>query len=238
MATYGVSRTARRRGAGLLAAAMLLSACQTTAAGGGGDAPLTAEQRALHREAERFNETVATGALAGALGGALIGALLCGESRAACALGGAAAGGFVGGNAGHYVAVQNRRYADQEAALDARIRAADAEIARYHGVIENLERVVAAHRRTVAFLVHRFEAGEITVAEYRDELSRIGDDIDAAERLIADNRQAVQAIEGDIRRTGGSRPLLARRDQLVRQQRILREQVSELTALMNVEPVA
>jgi len=89
------------------AALLLLSACATTNAGG---EPLSPAQQQLRSQTERFNETVATGAVVGALALGILGALLAGpRNRGEGAALGALAGAAIGGASGYYIATRNER---------------------------------------------------------------------------------------------------------------------------------
>src|SRR3954447_24391464 len=111
--------TARKPTTGMMAAAMslalLLPGCQNAGAPAATNAvALTPLQQTMRDQSSRWNQTVATGAVAGAALGAGIGALAGGKNRGTAALLGGLAGAAAGGLAGTVVANNNLAFENRE----------------------------------------------------------------------------------------------------------------------------
>lgn len=188
-----------RRCRPMLAAAMvaLLGACASAA----NDPTLTPAQRALRQQSERFNETVATGALAGAALGALAGALLAGNNRGNRAGGialGAAAGAAIGGGTGWYIASRNERYASREQAAQARIEAAQRESADLARTAMLSDQVARENEAKLADARRRLSAGAITRQQYAQQVASARKDLE----LIQDGVEHSRKVEGAMRQDG------------------------------------
>lgn len=237
MPTRLAIRPAARGVVWAVVAAMTLTACQTARHGGYGN--LSSDQEALRSQAdENFNETVGTGAAIGALLGGVLGALADSNNRGRGAMIGAAAGAAVGAGSGYYIASQNERYATREQALNARIRAADQEVARYQNAVGTTQRVVAQQRQRLRQLDAQYRAGRIGAEQYRGALADAKEDANAIRTLIGQNQQTSQAMEQDIvalRRQGeDTRALEQRLAQLQRTQQELRNQYDQLANAMSL----
>lgn len=186
--------------AAVLSTSLMLGGCVTT--GGVPEAELTPAQIEMRESAQAFNRTVWQGVAAGAVAGALIGALAGGSgNRTEAALIGAAAGGLAGGLAGNYLATKQREYAnaeDQIEAVTADMRNKNTQAVAF---IEDMEIVIAEHRRSLAELNTGYEAGLVEEAEYRRQL-RI---VEADQALIAD---AVASAEKQVETFQETRTLL------------------------------
>lgn len=220
----------------VLTMSLVLGGCQTTR--GADRAELTPEQLALREQADEFNSTVGTGAVAGAVIGGLLGALLDSNNRGRGAALGAAAGAALGGGAGYYIASQNERYASSEQALYAKIQAADREVVRFRGMVANTQTVVAQQRQRLQMLQQQYRAGRVSEAEYRNRLAVAREDAEAIQTMIGGNQEIVQAMQGDIhalrRRGEDTRALEQRLAELQRSQRELRNQYDRMSDAMNL----
>lgn len=211
------------------AAGVALSACAQLP--GEGD-----QQTANH------DETVATGAIAGALLGALLGAVADPKNRGRGAAIGAAAGGALGAGSGYYVASQNDRYANQEQALNARIRAARKEAANYREIAESSERLAEQNRQKIAGLQRRFESGQITAAQYRQALAPIQNDLALMRNASAESAKVRAKVAEDaqrLRNSGRQNAALEQSaEELRRAQQRLDQNASDLVKALAVAPAA
>lgn len=183
----------------VLAAAMLavLGACASAA----NDPTLTPAQRALRQQTERFNETVATGALAGAALGALAGALLAGNNRGNRAGGialGAAAGAAIGGGAGWYIASRNESYASREQAARSRIEAAQRESADLARTAMLSDQVARENEAKLADARRRLAAGAITRQQFAGQVNAARKDLELIQEGVDHSRK----VEGAMRQDG------------------------------------
>ena len=223
-----------------LAAGVTVAGCQSSR--GVSDDSLTPAQRQLRAETDRFNQTVAEGAVAGAVIGGLIGALAADDNRLAGAAIGAGAGAVVGAGAGFFVASQNESYASEEARLNAEIQAARQEVASYQRIVSASQRVVDQHKATIARLNTQYRQGQITAGQYRQQTAGIQGDIDSIEAAIGNNREQTQAIQQrltELRRQGRNAASLAQAEAQLRAQRQqLEAQLDELVVAMDTAPVS
>lgn len=192
-----LTRLARCRPAALAVAALLaLSACASTHGADG--APLTPAQRQLREQNQRFNETIATGAVVGALTLGILGALLAGpRHRGEGALVGAAAGAAVGAAAGHYLAQRNERYATREQAARARIDAAEREAAELAATARAAEQVAAENRAKLARLQQQARAGQATAAQLEVQRRAAEQDLALMDSAIDHSRKVESAMQAD-----------------------------------------
>lgn len=194
-------------------AAIMLSGCAGMP--GAGDANLSPAQRQLRAETSRFNETVATGAVAGCLAGAVLGGLM-GDYRGA-AIG--CAGGAVAGLAtGYYVASQNQQYATAEAALNARIAAAQKEAQSYQAIAMTSQTLRAQNLAQIARLRDQVRSGKLTGPQFQEQTASINQDIDLLKKSLEECNKTEQQIVVDadnLRAQGASASqLLATKAQL------------------------
>lgn len=196
----------RPLGVMVLVTALGLGGCATGGGGGYGydyDQPLTPAQAALRQQTDRFNDTVATGAVAGALLGALVGALADSDNRGRGALIGAAAGGALGGASGYYIASQNEQYASREQALDARIQAASNEANSYRQIAASSARVAADNRQKIALLEQQYRAGQISAKDYRNRTASMQEDLRLMDEALSNAGEVRQKIAEDGSQIGG-----------------------------------
>jgi outer membrane lipoprotein SlyB len=179
--------------AGLLGALLLVSGC---ASGGfGGMEPgLSPAQSALRSSQGRYSSTdssnymstVAEGAAVGAIAGALLGALLDSRNRGRGALIGGAAGAGLGGMGGAAVADRNRGQAHSEQARIQSIQKAEADARNFHNAALAARQVVAEARGRSAQLERQWRDGQISAAQYRQEMQRYQGDLNAMRSVQSD----------------------------------------------------
>lgn len=227
-----------------LIAALSLAGCAADGSGFGGgtsDQPLTPAQQQLREQSNRYNTTLATGAVVGALVGAGVGALVS-RDRSKGALYGAAIGGAVGTGAGYYVATQNERYANREQEINSRITAARQENETYRQSLVTIQQVVAEDRQKIAALNQRYRQGQVNQAQMRSEVSAIEEDrnrIQRTQEAIGATRQRVEADIEAYRRQGVSTTALEReRQQLVQNEQRTARELDSLNQALRSAPLA
>jgi hypothetical protein len=188
----GLMRVLGRGQCGLLAALLLLvAACTQTSMMEPGLSP---QQQALrggigqHENVDyvprvRTGETMLEGAVLLGLLGAGIGALAGGGRGAAI---GAGAGAVAGAGGGALVAQNAQTQANREAALRASINRANADAQKFRGYAMAANQVAAEARQRIAQLNARYQAGQITAAQFRSETASYQRDLQAMRALIAD----------------------------------------------------
>lgn len=218
---------------GLILCTGVLAGCASSAPSEGVSPDISGSQRVLRSEASRFSETVAVPAVIGAVGGGVLGGLLCEKKRAGCAAKGAAAGALLGGGAGYLVALQNETFANREAELRARNNAARAETERFDQIINATNSVIMEHEQELASLKQRQRAGEASRDDYQRRVVLITDDIEALKATISSSQKDIDAINDDLKRLGrsGTSGLVAERDRLLHQKRVLEMQLQELAGI-------
>ncbi len=193
-------------------------------------ARMSAHQAQLREEAARYNQTVATGAVAGIGVGALAGYLICGRD---CAAIGAAVGGVAGAGAGGYVAAQNQQAASAEAALQNRIAGADQEIQRFDRTIVATRSVIADHKRDIAALKAKIKKGEAQNLELSSALGAVDQDVAALRKMVEQANATIAAMDQDLGQLQGpaAGQLRAKREQVVQQRARFQGQIDELSGL-------
>jgi len=201
---------ARNRALALvLSAALALSGCVTTS---GGSENLTPAQRQLRQQTERFNETVATGALVGALLGCALGAAIDKNDRGrGCAAGGVV-GGVTGAGSGYYVATRNQTYATREQAAQARITAAQREAEDLSRTAAIADQVTRENLAQIERLDRSFKARQLSAAQYRAQTESMRTDLQAIRSAAEGAGKSAQALAADSAGPGG--PVLS--DQAMR----------------------
>ncbi|MGH6920699.1 MAG: hypothetical protein ACREJ0_23690 [Geminicoccaceae bacterium] len=157
---------------------------------------LEAAQRNATTRIEGASVGTLGGCLAGFLGGQVFsgdGAVVAGTTAAGCV-----AGGLAGYAAGAYVAEVNAQAASQQADLEERIDAANADVARYREAADAAKRTVAELRTEIGSLNRRYEAGQITAAEYADQLAGVDTSALSLRVLIAESQGNIEVMEQDI----------------------------------------
>jgi cell division protein FtsB len=106
--------------------------------------------------------------------------------------------GLAGYAAGAYVAEVNAQAAGQQADLQDRIDAANADAARYREAANAAERTVAELRTEIGSLNRRYAANQITAAEYADQLDNVETSALSLRVLIGESLGNIQVMEQDI----------------------------------------
>jgi hypothetical protein len=168
------------------------------------DEGLSPSEAQLLEAAQRNASTRIEGASIGAVGGCLaglLGSLALTDNTAVVAgttAGGCIAGGFAGYAAGAYVAEVNAQAASQQADLQERIDAANADAARYREAADAAERTVGELKTEIGSLNRRYAAGQITAAEYADQLGNVETSALSLRVLIVESLGNIQVMEEDI----------------------------------------
>jgi outer membrane lipoprotein SlyB len=218
----GTVVTGRKRGARITAAALslalLLPACETPGgAYGAPAAPLTPQQQAMREQSQRWNRTVATGALVGTAAGAGLGAAFARNSGTG-ALIGAGVGLLAGALAGAMVADRNLAFENREGSASQRIASAQQIAANLNSAAAASEQVTADNRRRLADLDRQYRAGQITAAQYQSQTATMRQDVevmrktaaearDARQRLVASAREVPQLMNEESKIDGAQRRL-------------------------------
>jgi gas vesicle protein len=206
-------KPALKTAAALLSLSLLLPACQNPNVGtspGASSRPLTAEQQAMRQQSQRWNQTVATGALAGAATGAAAAAAFGRGNTGQNALIGAGIGALIGLAAGMAVADRNLGFEKREASASQRIEAAQQIAANLNNTATASEQVARQNRQRLAQLDRQFRAGQITAAQYREESETMREDLalmrttagearDARQRLVASAREIPQLMNEEAK---------------------------------------
>jgi hypothetical protein len=117
---------------------------------------------------------------------------------AATTAGGCAAGAFAGYAAGAYVAEVNANAASQQADLQERIDAANADAARYRNAANAAERTVSELRTEIGNLNRRYQAGQISAAQYADQISGVESSALSLRVLIGESLGNIEVMQQDI----------------------------------------
>jgi hypothetical protein len=169
---------------------LLLSACAATHTN---DPTLTPAQNQLRQANAGWNQTVAAGAALGAASGAAIGAMSS-NNRGQGALIGAVAGLIIGGLAATEVANRNFGFANREIGAQARVENANTVAADLERRAQLADQVVAQNRTKLADLDRRYRAGQITAAQYNQQVAPIREDVDQLKKSAQQGREARDAI--------------------------------------------
>ncbi len=173
----------------LLAGSMTLQGCTIPAAGVDADDFCSRNRQPLLDEIQRFNDTIAIGALGGALAGAAAGAAATGDI--AGVLVGAAIGATAGGIGGYLVA--KRRQAQQAGSV---VQAINQDVRATRGwvtkVSEGVRRLNTCRANEVNDLRRRIQSGQISGEAARAELALLRERIAADRRLV---NQVIGAVD-------------------------------------------
>lgn len=207
--------------AAALAGALALQGCATIPAGVDANDPCSANRQPLVEAQQRYNETIAVGAVSGAALGALIGGLATGDWGGALA--GAAIGG-VSGAVGGYLQAKAQQASNRAQVIDA-INQDVRDSRRYVSRIgEGIRRLNTCRANEVADLRRRIQAGAVSGEAARAELAVL-------RSRIADDRRLVNAVIGEVNENRG---VFA--DALAKTQGVERDLVVSASA-RNYEPV-
>jgi cell division protein FtsB len=197
-------------------AALLLGGCASTSDGTSvnifddirlmtmSDEGLSPSEAKLLDAATRNATTRIEGAGIGTVGGCVagfIGGRVFSDNTAVVAgttAGGCVAGALAGYAAGSYVSEVNAQAASQQANLQDRINAANADAARYRDAANAAERTVAELRTEIGSLNRRYSSGQISAAQYADQLSGVESSALALRVLIGESLGNIEVMEQDI----------------------------------------
>lgn len=171
-----------------LAGALALQGCATIPAGVDANDPCSVNRQPLVEAQQRYNETIAVGAVSGALAGALIGGLATGDLSGAL-IGGAigAAGGALGG----YLQAKNQQAQSRAEVIDAinqDVRSSRGYVTR---IGEGIRRLNTCRANEVADLRRRIQQGMVGGDAAQAELALL-------RTRIADDRRLVNAVIGEV----------------------------------------
>lgn len=124
------------------------------------------DQQQLYSYSDRY---AWQGALAGAAIGCLGGMLVSDNELVGCGVG-MLAGAALGAGAGTYIAKRQESAAPTQAALNEELGTLEQELAQVRSAREAAARVVARHEARIAEMEGALEAGEMELADARDEI--------------------------------------------------------------------
>jgi gas vesicle protein len=187
--------------------------------------PLTPEQQAMRQQAQRWNQTAVTGALAGAAMGAAGAAAFGRGNTGQNALIGAGIGALVGLAAGMLVAENNLGFEKREASASQRIEAAQQIASNLNNTAAASEQVARQNRQKLAQLDRQYRAGQISAAQYQAETETMRQDAqlmrktaeearDARQRLVASAREVPQLMNEEAKIDQAQRRMEAAADNL------------------------
>jgi uncharacterized protein YcfJ len=205
----------------IIAFSLALAGCVTTQ-----DAQLSPAEQRLKQSASRFNETVATGAVAGAVLGAFLGALAAGpNNRQQGAMFGAAAGTAIGAGSGYYIATRNEQYASREQTMNARLTAAQREVDSFRDLAQSSRQVAEENTRKLSALGQRFDARQISADEYRRQAAASRQMSDLMTKTIAEGEKVSRQLDQDTSSASGAdqRTLAEAKRQVDQQVQVIRE---------------
>ncbi len=178
----------------LLAGSLVVQGCTIPAAGVDANDFCSRNRQPLVDEIQRFNDTIAVGALGGALAGAAIGAAATGDITGV--LIGAAAGALAGGAGGYLLAKQRQANTAAEVAqaINQDVRATRGWVS---SVSEGIRRLNTCRANEVNELRRKIQSGELAGAAAQAELAVL------RERIAAD-RKLVNQVIGKIDENQGA----------------------------------
>ncbi len=200
-----------------------------------------AERRQLDR-AKRYAEMRATGAGVGAVTGAIVG-FLTGDIEGAVI--GGVGGGALGYLGGAYVANLNSVAEDRRDDLNAQLAAANKAVEENRAAVRDNRSIVSAETRRIDRLNNQYRAGQITAAQYADEIETLNKKVRIVEeslRAAEDDVSGVRATASARRERGdanGASQLEARADTLQSEVRRLEaERIKLVEAVATIPPAA
>ena len=178
---------------GVLALALVLQGCATVPARVEANDPCSVHRQPMVEAQERFNQTIAAGAVSGAVLGAVIGGLATGDWGGALA--GAAIGGLSGAATG-YLQAKSEQAQNRAQVIDAINQDVRSSRRYISSIGEGVRRLNTCRANEVADLQRRVASGQIGGAAARAEL-------DILRERIADDRRLVNAVMGDVNENNG-----------------------------------
>lgn len=176
---------------------LVLNACTAVP---GNDPRLTPAQNELRQTNARWNQTVATGAVAGAATGAVAGAALS-RNRGRGALIGAGVGLVGGVVAGAVVANRNHTFTDRSASAQSRIENATMTANALEAQAGAAQQVVAQNRIDLANLDRQYRARQVSAAEYRERTETARADLVQMNQGVQNGaaaREQINRVSGDM----------------------------------------
>lgn len=209
-----------------LVAALALTSCATQSSSTGD--PLA--QANAH-----FTETVVTGALVGGALGAGLGYLLGGGKGAAI---GAGVGALGGGALGYGVASNNQAQAQTESNLNTQINQANADAAQARQAADYAWRQTYAAQAEARELAAKVRAGEISVAQYHDNLEQYQQTSQEMQTLIQHIDQRQQTYQQTLNQVPPSQAgqLVAANNQLTQERRSLQDSYQTMQKVLGERP--
>jgi uncharacterized protein YcfJ len=197
--------------AAAMACVLTLAACS----GQMGGPPLTPAQMQLKQANDRFNQTVAEGAVVGAvalgLAGAALGAMAGGGRGALIgAAAGAAVGGAVGAAVGYDTARKNYAQARTEGNLRQLIAEANQDAAAYHRSAIASRDIANEARAKIAALDAQYRAKTLSASDYQRNLSSYKD----SEKIMSQQLTQIDAKVNAMRVDAQSLPSDSRKAML------------------------
>lgn len=183
------------------ASSLILTACADQGISG---QPLTPAQQQLKQANQRFNQTVAEGAIAGAVVGGILGAVLGGRNAAAMAAVGAGAGAVVGGAAGYAVARNNYEHAQTEGNLKKAIGEANDDAAAYQRSADASTQIASDARNQVAMLDAQYQQKSITASQYRQNLASYRESADIMQKQLGQMDKESASLRSDAANVSSS----------------------------------
>jgi len=187
-------RTRRGATALVVGTALIVQGCASVPAGVDSNDVCSRHRQPMVEAQERFNQTIAVGAVSGAALGALTGALITGDWGGAVA--GAVAGGLTGAAAGYMKAKQDQ-YGNRQAILASINRDVRDSRGYMTRIGASIRRLNTCRANEVADLRRRIQTGQVSKDQARAELRVL-------RSRIADDRKLVNAVMGDVDEANGA----------------------------------
>ncbi|MBK1694363.1 hypothetical protein CKO09_06355 [Chromatium weissei] len=159
---------------------------------------LSASERALRERSKAFDRTVWQGVLIGAVAGTAIGAITGGDAEDA--VGGAIIGASVGALAGIYVAKKQQQFASQEDQLEAMTNDVRKANRQTEELIASIRIVIAEDKRRLANVQKRYQRGQATEEEVKQEQARVWSNRTVVEKATLGAKDQYQMFEGAKRK--------------------------------------
>lgn len=188
-----ITATLRGRKRSLLAVLLCLSLATTGCVTTDAESSFTPEQQQLREQKARWNQTVATGAVAGAATGTAIGAV-AGKGSLEGILIGAVAGLVVGTVAGMVVADRNLEFEKRELSAEQRIAAARTATQNLETRAGTSEALARSNRARLDQLDSQYRANLITADKYRAETAVMRKDVELIRESAEDAKKARDKI--------------------------------------------
>ena len=177
-----------------LTSLVVVGGCSTTATGTtqlastSGSSAKSASAKLTSIQTKRIGQGVAIGAMVGGLGAGVLTLISGGNAKQVAQ--NAVVGAAVGAAGGAIFAAGVNKSADAQAREQERykevIANTDTNIAAYKNAARTANTVATEERKRIADLTKQLEAGEITIATYKSQLSEANANVRALDRLIND----------------------------------------------------